>query len=132
MLTFAGRVSPGHLAKTAGGGLQAAFIVARTRGITTIGAFVMLAALAACAGPAPTDGSLVLLTRADCVNTATMRANLDEALLSLQPAMTYDVIDLDTLPSTDVHQGYPTPTLLYANRDVFGLAEPRPPLPEPT
>jgi hypothetical protein len=74
----------------------------------------------------------VLLTREGCVMTKTMRANLDEALLSLRPSPTYEVIDLDALPASDVRRGYPTPTLLYANRDVFGLAEPRPPLPEPT
>jgi len=36
------------------------------------------------------------------------------------------------LPADDIRRGYPTPTLLFANRDVFGLAVPTPPLPQPT
>jgi hypothetical protein len=36
------------------------------------------------------------------------------------------------LSSTDVRRGYPTPTLLYADRDVFGMSVPKPPLPDPT
>jgi hypothetical protein len=44
----------------------------------------------------------------------------------------YEVLDLDTLPDTDARRGYPTPTLLYESRDVFGLPEPQPSLPEPT
>ena len=75
---------------------------------------------------------LVFLTRGGCANTETMRANLDVALKSMGSTSTYDVVDLDTLPDADARRGYPTPTLLYENRDVFGLPEPRPPLPEPT
>ena len=75
---------------------------------------------------------LVLLTRVGCVNTRAMRANVDEAIASLRPPVVYEVIDLDTLPAGDLRRGYPTPTLLYGNRDLFGLAEPRPPLPQPT
>jgi hypothetical protein len=44
----------------------------------------------------------------------------------------YRVIGVASLPGTDSRRGYPTPTLLYANRDVFGMPEPRPPLPTPT
>ena len=75
---------------------------------------------------------LVLLTRGGCVNTDTMRERLDDALKSMSSTLKYAVVDLDTLADTDARRGYPTPTLLYENRDVFGLPEPRPPLPEPT
>ncbi len=75
---------------------------------------------------------LVLLTRGGCVNTATMRANLDEALRALRLASNYTIVDLDTLSEADPRSGYPTPTLLYENRDVFGLAQPQPPFPDPT
>ena len=75
---------------------------------------------------------LVLLTREGCVNTDILRAHLDHALTLLRWPPEYQVVDLATLATTDVRTGYPTPTLLYANRDVFGLPEPRPPLPEPT
>lgn len=79
----------------------------------------------------PPDTSLVLLTREGCVNTTTLRANLDDALRSM-PGVRYELVDLAVVPEDDVRRGYPTPTLLYAKRDVFGLPEPRPPLPEPT
>jgi hypothetical protein len=75
---------------------------------------------------------LVLLTSEGCVNTTTMRAHLDDALRSLGQSADYQVLDLATLPDADARRGYPTPTLLHVNRDVFGLPEPQPPFPEPT
>ena len=80
----------------------------------------------------PTTSGLVFLTRGGCVNTTVMRRNLDEALKSLGLAVGYDVVNEDTLPETDVRRGYPTPTLLYADRDIFGMPVPKPPLPGPT
>ena len=68
---------------------------------------------------------LVFLTRAECVNTAAMRARLDEALVA--PGLAYDVRNYrraDTLPETDPRRGYGTPTILYQNADVFGMREP--------
>jgi hypothetical protein len=44
----------------------------------------------------------------------------------------YQFIDLDTLPASDARRGYPTPTLLYRGRDLFGMPVPAPPFPEPT
>lgn len=88
--------------------------------------------MSACASvPAP-DAAIVLLTRIGCVNTETMRATLETAARALTPPAEFIVVDLDTLAADDVRRGYPTPTLLFANRDVFGLSEPRPPLPQPT
>ena len=84
---------------------------------------------------APADANataLVLLTRGGCANTGTLRANLDDALRSLGSTFTYEVVDLDTLPEADARRGYPTPTLLHDNRDVFDLPAPRQPFPEPT
>ena len=81
---------------------------------------------------AATGGTLVFLTRAGCVNTDIMRANLDEALGALRRPLNYEVVDLDTLSNADSRRGYPTPTVLYDNRDVFGLPEPQPPFPDPT
>ena len=66
------------------------------------------------------------------MNTTVMRRNLDEALKALGLAAGYEVVDQDTLSKTDVRRGYPTPTLLYADRDVFGMSVPKPPLPDPT
>ena len=106
------------------------------------GMILVLVALAcACASPAtsrhapPTDpraSELVFLTREGCAATARMRTNVDEALKSLGGAASYQVVDLDALPASDIRRGYPTPTLLYGNRDVFGLPEPQPPIPDPT
>jgi hypothetical protein len=58
---------------------------------------------------------LVFLTRDVCVNTATMRTNLDAALKALNLPADYQVLDIDTVPATDPRGGYPTPTMLYAN-----------------
>jgi hypothetical protein len=80
----------------------------------------------------PSPKGLVFLTRGGCVNTTVMRRNLDEALKALGLAAGYEVVDQDTLPETDVRRGYPTPTLLYADRDIFGMSVPKPPLPDPT
>ena len=79
-----------------------------------------------------TTKDLVFLTRGGCVNTTTMRANLDEALKTKGLATDYQFVDLDSLQPTDPRVGYPTPTLLYANRDLFGMAVPTPPFPTPT
>lgn len=102
---------------------------------------LLIAFACGCAGPAtsghgprsePRSNELVFLTREGCAATARMRTNVDEALKSLGRAAQYQVIDLDTLAASDVRRGYPTPTLLFGNRDVFGLLEPQPPLPDPT
>ena len=81
---------------------------------------------------APSTKGLVFLTRGGCVNTTVMRRNLDEALKTLGFAASYEVVDQDTRPESDVRRGYPTPTLLYADRDIFGMSVPKPPLPDPT
>jgi hypothetical protein len=78
------------------------------------------------------SGPIVFLTREGCVNTATMRTRLDEALARLGAPKTYAVIDADTLADSDVRRGYGTPTVLYDNRDLFGMPEPTPPVPSPT
>jgi len=82
--------------------------------------------------PQASSSRLVLLTRDGCVNTDTMRARVVEALRGMPGAPDLQIVDLDTLPASDVRRGYPTPTLLYGDRDVFGLKVPKPPLPEPT
>ena len=74
----------------------------------------------------------MFLTRDGCVNTANMRTRLDEALDRLSASKDYAVIDADTLPHNDLRLGYGTPTILYRNRDLFGLPEPRLAAPMPT
>ena len=100
-------------------------------------AFALVEAAAVCgtspeplvdaATPASTAKStkgLVLLTREGCMNTTTMGANLDQALNALGLPADYQFIETDSLADNDVRRGYPTPTLLYKDRDVFGMAEP--------
>lgn len=77
-------------------------------------------------------GTIVFLTRDGCVNSMTMKTNLDDALRLLGRPSAYQVVDLDTLPDGDVRRGYPTPTVLVSDRDLFGMAEPPPPFPTPT
>jgi len=72
------------------------------------------------------------LTREGCGNTAVMRERLDAALAAATMPSAYSLIDLDSLPAADPRKGYPTPTILYAGADLFGMAEPKPPYPEPT
>lgn len=72
------------------------------------------------------------LTRSGCVQTTTMRARLDDAITALGKPLPYAVVDLDSLPATDVRKAYPTPTVLYGRVDLFGMEEPKPPYPEPT
>ena len=67
---------------------------------------------------------LVFLTRSGCVNTTLMHSRLDEALRSLKFPTKYTLIDLDKLDPSDRRRGYPTPTVLYVGRDLFGLAAP--------
>ena|SRR6516164_62414 len=67
---------------------------------------------------------LVFLTRNGCVNTARMRSALDESLKSLKLPADYVLIDVDRLSTSDRRRGYGTPTVLYRNRDLFGLSEP--------
>jgi hypothetical protein len=84
------------------------------------------------ASPADASAStLVFLTRSGCVNADAMRERLDDALNSMSSTLKYAVVDLETLAETDARRGYPTPTILYENKDVFGLPEPEPPFPEP-
>jgi hypothetical protein len=75
---------------------------------------------------------MVFLTRSGCVNTVTMRANLDEALKTLKLPNAYQFVDADTLAATDPRGGYGTPTVLYAGRDLFDMPEPPVPHPPPT
>lgn len=70
---------------------------------------------------------LVFLTRQGCVNTPQMMRNLDAARKALGWPLLYQCVDIGNLPHDDARAGYPTPTLLYKGRDLFGLAVPQPP-----
>jgi hypothetical protein len=67
------------------------------------------------------EHDLVFLTRDGCVNTPYMVNNLDDALTALGWPKDYQFINIGKLSKTDVRNGYPTPTLLWKGRDIFGL-----------
>lgn len=75
---------------------------------------------------------LVFLTRDGCANTPLLRANLDAVCETSETAVTYELVHQDQLFPPDARVGYPTPTILYDNRDLFGLSEPTPPYPAPS
>ena len=75
---------------------------------------------------------VVLLTREGCAASPTMQGRLDDALRAMGAPTDYQTIDVVDLPASDARRGYPTPTVLYANRDIFGMPEPKPPYPDPT
>jgi hypothetical protein len=76
--------------------------------------------------------ALAFLTRDGCVNTPDMLANLDDALITLGWRRNYQYIDIGKLPKADSRTGYPTPTLLWKERDILGMAVRKPPYPTPT
>ena len=67
---------------------------------------------------------LVFLTRDGCSNTANMRSRLNEALRALALPTDYALIDVEKLGPSDRRRGYGTPTVLYRNSDLFGMAPP--------
>ena len=69
---------------------------------------------------------LVFLTRDACEHPDMMN-NLDDALLALGWRRDYQVINIGKLPADDVRTGYPTPTLLWTRKDIFGMPAPKPP-----
>ena len=82
--------------------------------------------------PASVKNDLVFLTRDGCVNTPDMVNNLDDALKSLGWPTAYQYIDIAKLPKTDARTGYPTPTVLWKGKDLFGMPVSRSPFPEPS
>jgi hypothetical protein len=84
------------------------------------------------ATPRTVKTDLVFLTRVGCVKTLDMAHNLDNALVALKLPADYGSIDIGTLGRTDPHTGYPTPTVLWADRDIFGMPVPAPPYAAPT
>ena len=76
---------------------------------------------------APTMKDLTFLTRDGCVNTPDMVNNLDDALKALKLPTDYQYIDIGKLPKDDPRTGYPTPTILWKGKDIFGMSAPKPP-----
>ncbi len=83
--------------------------------------------LALVLGVAPSMKDLTFLTRDGCVNTPDMLNNLDDALIALKLRRDYQVVDIGKLPKDDPRTGYPTPTVLWKGKDIFGMSVPKPP-----
>ena len=79
------------------------------------------------AKPTPIMDDLALLARSDCVYLLQFRSQLNDALNVLGASMGYNLIDMDALPATDARRGYPSPTLLWRGKDIFGMPVPTPP-----
>lgn len=93
---------------------------------------VFLTVLAADA-PTSLKADLTFLTRDGCVNTPDMVNTLDDALKALGwPRHDYQYVNIGTLPAKDVRTGYPTPTLLWRGKDLFGMPVPKPPYDAPS
>ncbi len=75
---------------------------------------------------------LTFLTRDGRVNTPDMLANLDDTLKALGWPKDYQFIDIGKLPTRDVRTGYPTPTLLWKGKGIFGMPAPTPPYDVPS
>ena len=98
-----------------------------------LGWVVMLLGLTACREVQDLRPDLVFLTRDGCVQTDQTQAQLDAALAQMGHERTaYRVVDLASLAADDARRGYPTPTILYRDRDLFGMPTPVPPFPDPT
>ena len=75
---------------------------------------------------------LTLLTCRDCVNGHILREHLHDALGVLGWRPIFAIVDAATLPSTDARHSYPTPTVLWRGRDLFGMPETPWPYPPPS
>jgi len=89
-------------------------------------------ALVGCSQESRPFGLIEFLTRSGCVQTKIMRVRLDKAIEALGRPVTYSVVDLDSLPASDLRRAYPTPTILVGRVDMFGMEEPKLPYPDPT
>jgi hypothetical protein len=65
-----------------------------------------------------------LLGFPDCPNTPAMRSNLKAALASIGNSWTFADTNQEKLPESDLRRGYPTPTILVNDRDLYGLPAP--------
>ena len=83
--------------------------------------------LALALGAPSTMKDLTFLTRDGCVNTPDMVNNLDDALTALKLPRDYQFIDIGKLSKNDPRTGYPTPTILWKGKDIFGMSAPKPP-----
>jgi hypothetical protein len=93
---------------------------------------VVMLSVALAAAPASTIKELTFLTRGECVNTPDMVNNLHDALTAMKLPKDYQFVDIGKLPADDARTGYPTPTILWKGKDIFGMPAPKPPYAVPS
>jgi len=79
-----------------------------------------------------TAAMLTLLTCSECAAGPELRRRLHAALRQLGVKPIFSIVDVAALPLTDPRVAYPAPTLLWRDRDLFGVPEPPAPYPPPT
>lgn len=98
-----------------------------------VGVILITMATVSASDQPTTLNDLTFLTRDGCVQTPDMVNNLDEALKALGwPRFDYQFINISKLPPSDVRTGYPTPSLLWRGKDIFGMPVPKPPYDVPS
>ena len=78
-------------------------------------------------GTVSLHGALAFVARNDCSCVLDVMLNLHDALSVLGLPCDYQFINMDTLPAMDARRGYPSPTLLWNGKDIFGQPAPTPP-----
>ena len=68
-----------------------------------------------------------LLGFPDCPNTPALRDNLKAALAAVGAGWTFTDTNQEQLAESDIRRGYPTPTILVNDRDLYGLPVPTAP-----
>lgn len=71
--------------------------------------------------------NIELLGFPNCPNTPSMRENLRAALTSVGGGLTFQDVNQESLPESDIRRGWPTPTVLVNGADLFGMAPPSAP-----
>ncbi len=71
--------------------------------------------------------NIELLGFPGCPNTPTLRQHLREASASISETMAFTDVNQESLPSSDLRRGWPTPTILVNGRDLFGMPTPTSP-----
>jgi hypothetical protein len=55
-----------------------------------------------------------------CPNTILVRREAERAVAALGASWRLDVIDLESLPESDLRRGYGSPSILLRGREIFG------------
>jgi len=74
----------------------------------------------------PSVMKIEILGFADCPNTPAFRERVEAAAARLGDVQVI-YIDQESLPANDIRRGYPTPTAIVNQRDIFGLPTPTAP-----